>query len=455
MITNGRMPGTGSGGGSMGGSGSGGSGGPVFTNTVQLTNPTRTLLSTTSDYKVLPNAPSGAINQEDANLWAFGDVFDRIDEVIPVKISPGVPLAEYVGQLYYDETDSTLYLWDGLIWNPIGLSGSVGGGISAGDTVNALFQFTSNAVQPGEYGLGGSDNFSSGNQLIISNTDQKGDTYPLEYYKVGSQIRVRNVDATGQDLATGEFDGVITAATTDSPDTYRITYDLEFGTGTANGLARVRVAVAITIEDLDDRYVNRVGDTMTGALVMDNATKILMKNTNLDFGREGAANSNGDWDPAIDRFGRIESLPPQLIQPDGTSAGDVSAAFGIRVEIDDGNTFKNQFKVGNRNGDAVTIGGGTGPAITFGSGFPGNQDKVAPGEEGKVRIKGIPTPDFETADDDIAVNKRYVDERDAILQQEIVELEEEIDAIAPSVERGKWRFTAVGAVTQAWPIHDV
>jgi hypothetical protein len=36
----------------------------------------------------------------------------------------------------------------------------------------------------------------------------------------------------------------------------------------------------------------------------------------------------------------------------------------------------------------------------------------------------------------------------SFLQSEIVELEEEIDAIAPSVERGKWKFTAVGAVTQ-------
>ena len=33
-----------------------------------------------------------------------------------------------------------------------------------------------------------------------------------------------------------------------------------------------------------------------------------------------------------------------------------------------------------------------------------------------------------------------------MLRQDIIELEEEIDAIAPSVERGKWRFTAVGTV---------
>jgi hypothetical protein len=36
----------------------------------------------------------------------------------------------------------------------------------------------------------------------------------------------------------------------------------------------------------------------------------------------------------------------------------------------------------------------------------------------------------------------------SFLQNEIIELEEEIDAIAPSVERGKWAFTAVGTVAQ-------
>ena len=38
------------------------------------------------------------------------------------------------------------------------------------------------------------------------------------------------------------------------------------------------------------------------------------------------------------------------------------------------------------------------------------------------------------------VNKGYVDARDEILQQEIIELEEEIDAIAPSTQRGEWHF---------------
>ena len=42
------------------------------------------------------------------------------------------------------------------------------------------------------------------------------------------------------------------------------------------------------------------------------------------------------------------------------------------------------------------------------------------------------------------VDKKYVDERDAILHNEIIELEEEIDAIAPSVERGVWAFNLGG-----------
>ena len=47
----------------------------------------------------------------------------------------------------------------------------------------------------------------------------------------------------------------------------------------------------------------------------------------------------------------------------------------------------------------------------------------------------IPTPSFIDSPGDIAVNKEYVDERDEILlRQDIIELEEEIDAIAPSLE---------------------
>ena len=72
ILENGRAPSGGSGGGSMGGSGnSGGGGGIVYTNTGPTHQPvTRTLLRSTANYKIIPNAPAGTTNQEDANLWA-------------------------------------------------------------------------------------------------------------------------------------------------------------------------------------------------------------------------------------------------------------------------------------------------------------------------------------------------------------------------------------------------
>ena len=51
-----------------------------------------------------------------------------------------------------------------------------------------------------------------------------------------------------------------------------------------------------------------------------------------------------------------------------------------------------------------------------------------------------------TVSNDHLIDKGYVDQRDEILHQEIIELEEEIDAIAPSVERGIWKFNLGGVV---------
>ena len=53
---------------------------------------------------------------------------------------------------------------------------------------------------------------------------------------------------------------------------------------------------------------------------------------------------------------------------------------------------------------------------------------------------GDPAEYTDATDPSTAVNKKYVDEQDEILQQEIIELEEEIDAIAPSLQRGEWEF---------------
>ena len=180
-------------------------------------------------------------------------------------------------------------------------------------------------------------------------------------------------------------------------------------------------------------YVLKTGDTMTGPLLMDDAS-ILIENGELGFVRTGdtAELSNVD-----NRFSTIKSASPFNLD---TNLADHTKEFGIQVKIDGGNTFKNKFKVNNRNGDIVTVSGGTGPVVDFGDTFGGNQTGYEPGYEGGVVIKGIPTPEFDNTEPTLAVNKEYVDTRDEILQQEIIELEEEIDAIAPSTQRGEWHF---------------
>ena len=124
MLANGRMP-SGSTGGGGGGEGGGG-GGIVYTNTVQLTNSTRTLLSSTANYKIIPNPPTGTTNQEGANLWGFGSAFDNFDAAIPVATGsiPPTPLPGFTdnwdGRLWFDssEEELTLYIYNNGVWVP-------------------------------------------------------------------------------------------------------------------------------------------------------------------------------------------------------------------------------------------------------------------------------------------------------------------------------------------------
>ena len=201
--------------------------------------------------------------------------------------------------------------------------------------------------------------------------------------------------------------------------------------------------------DFDDRYVNETGDTMTGPLFMED-TNIGLQNGEIAFTRTGTDAELDDYDP-IDkphenpRFSTIKSTAP--ISAD-TGTYDFSKPYGLQIPIDSGNTFKHKFKVTNRNGDIVTVSGGTGPVVDFGTTFTGNQAGYEPGSEGGVVIKGIPTPAVDNTEPTLAVNKEYVDTRDNFLQQEIIELEEEIEALAPTTERGSWILNLIGTVAQ-------
>ena len=183
-------------------------------------------------------------------------------------------------------------------------------------------------------------------------------------------------------------------------------------------------------------FVEKAGDTMTGDLTMDDAD-ILIDNGDLEIEAKG---NTAYIQNVNNRFGKIVSRAPKDTEVGST---DFSSEFGIKVDLNEGSTNKNRLKIGNSTGDIVTISSGGGPQIILG----GNEFTGAPGQSGLtggVPILGIPTPDFENSPGDLAVNKEYVDTRDDVLSNQIIELEEEIDALAPTVERGIWAFNLGG-----------
>lgn len=202
-------------------------------------------------------------------------------------------------------------------------------------------------------------------------------------------------------------------------------------------------------------YVKKTGDTMTGPLVMEDADEIKMQNTQLDFVRKGESlkDANGDpvldadgneqWDDQVDRFSTIESMTPRLLKNDGTITQDTSTLFGIDIDLSSGNTYKNTLQASAKEGWIFRIAGGGTPTITFNDVFDLTKNSTYDIDNG-VAIRGIPTPGDNTPSD-FAVNKDYVDTKDENLRQDIIELEEELEAIAPSLERGTWLFNPIGA----------
>ena len=187
-------------------------------------------------------------------------------------------------------------------------------------------------------------------------------------------------------------------------------------------------------------YVLKAGDTMTGALVMDNAGEIEMINTDIEMRSTMPNDGTGTWDPNRSRFGSIKPEAPKIINDDGTEIIDSTDSFGINFDLSDINTYRNTLKVSAKNHEILRIQSGEQPNVVFNNTIDRSGLANNSGIESGVPIKGIPTPDWELTPGDFAVNKQYVDERDELLRQDIIELEEEIDAIAPSLEYGNWEW---------------
>lgn len=162
--------------------------------------------------------------------------------------------------------------------------------------------------------------------------------------------------------------------------------------------------------DLLGNYVKKLGDTMTGDLVMSGAN-IKIETGKLEFEVNGAEDYITDLD---NRFSKIVSRAPK----DLSGVANVDSRFGIQIDLKEGNTFKNNLKVSSQTGDIVTVTSGVGAQIEFAtSGFTPNYTNT--GLTKGIAIRHIPTPNFEDSPGDIAVNKEYVDQQDQLLLDQL------------------------------------
>jgi hypothetical protein len=105
--------------------------------------------------------------------------------------------------------------------------------------------------------------------------------------------------------------------------------------------------------------------------------------------------------------------------------------FGLKVNIDQNNSFKNQFQVGNRNGFALKVTGGTGLQTWFG---------------GKVVQKGSSLENKDARD--YIIRKNLNDAVDPLVEQvehnedRINALEAELEAVAETKAAGEWKLVS-------------
>ena len=139
-------------------------------------------------------------------------------------------------------------------------------------------------------------------------------------------------------------------------------------------------------------------------------------------------NADTDIKPTADnRFITLVSKRPK--EEDGSYA---DKEFGLEVDIDEGNTWKNQFVVGNRNGFALKVLGGGGRTTWFG---------------GKITQKGDSLENEDARD--YIIRKNLNDAVDPLLEkiehnQDVINaLEHELEAIAETKEAGEWELVSI------------
>ena len=130
--------------------------------------------------------------------------------------------------------------------------------------------------------------------------------------------------------------------------------------------------------------------------------------------------------PADDRFITLKNQRPK--EEDGSYA---DKEFGLEVDIDEGNTYKNQFIVGNRHGFALKVLGGGGKTTWFG---------------GRITQKGDSLENEDARD--YIIRKNLNDATEPLVGQiehnedRINALEAELEAVAETKSAGEWQLVS-------------
>ncbi len=175
--------------------------------------------------------------------------------------------------------------------------------------------------------------------------------------------------------------------------------------------------------------VNRVyGYAVTGNLVISEGAKcdawFLTEDEALSApdGDYVRANADTEIKPTADnRFITLVSKRPK--EDDGSYA---DKEFGLQIDIDEGNTWKNQFVVGNRNGFALKVTGGGGLSTHVGGALVQRGDSVENLDDRDYIIRKNLTDAISELSDDYATSI------------DLLETQVHVEAAAPTAESGYW-----------------
>ena len=235
----------------------------------------------------------------------------------------------------------------------VGLLGGIGSSNKAG-----IFTWqASGAITPGGWQFEGRTNpdyeYAGLNKINISKSDKAGNTWSVDDFPINEVLRI-------EDESDGHFlEGHITAVVDGGPASIQVSYTIDEANGTADGDQVISVG-----ENLDHRYVERTGDSMTGQLLMDGAN-VKLAPGNIRFQPITPASDQGADAPGRWNYIGTERLRDE----DGNllnQSGNIHN-FGIRFDLTQGRTGYNTLEYysnepnGNPNSPFCRFSGGNYP----------------------------------------------------------------------------------------------